>query len=484
MEQRTTSDHPHRHDVNNSVSLTSQDSPPVPVPCVSTCLWPALSEPRAAQALALQFQLDQSQWWQPDVLQKWQFTQLQALIKHARQHTPFYQAHWQHIDVPEDVSPAAFKSFPVVTRDHIQTNPQGLRSVVMPQYHGQLRQISTSGSTGKPVDILKDEITAFMAQAFTLRDHRWHRRDLTARLATIRHSPGAQYQAPHGKQQRGWSASLQGIYQSGESFRLDSACTTDQQWSWLKKANPAYLMTYPSNLAALLEYSQSKQERLTSLRQVTTLSEILPEALRERVALQWQCELVDIYSCQEAGNLALQCPQHEHYHVQSENVLLEVLDDNGRQCEAGETGRVVVTSLNNFASPLIRYEVGDYAEVGESCPCGRGLPVLNRIFGRTRNMLTYPDGRTAWPYLGGAGNYKHIAPIRQFQVVQTDLNTLEFHLVVEQPLDRAQQTKLTERLHDALKYPFTIEYIYHDHIPRGAGGKFEDFKSLITKQSR
>jgi phenylacetate-CoA ligase len=168
--------------------------------------------------------------------------------------------------------------------------------------------------------------------------------------------------------------------------------------------------------------------------------------------------------------------------VQCENVLLEVLDDENKPCQPGETGRVVISSLHNFASPLIRYDVGDYAEVGSPCDCGRGLPVLNRIYGRARNMLIYPDGNTAWPYLGGAGYYKEIAPIHQFQVIQTATDTLEFHLVVEAPLDSQQKKTLISRLHKTLRYPFNIEFHYHGVIKRSAGGKYEDFISRIVSR--
>ena len=82
-----------------------------------------------------------------------------------------------------------------------------------------------------------------------------------------------------------------------------------------------------------------------------------------------------MYSCEEAGYIALQCPQAEHYHCQSESVLVEVLDDEGRPCTPGQVGKVVLTALHNFAMPLIRYENQDYAEVGPPCACGRGLPV-------------------------------------------------------------------------------------------------------------
>ena len=111
----------------------------------------------------------------------------------------------------------------------------------------------------------------------------------------------------------------------------------------------------------------------------------------------WGVPLHDVYSANELGYIALQCPESEQYHVMSECALVEVIDGDGRPCRPGETGRLVLSSLHNYAMPLLRYEIGDYAEVGDQCPCGRGLPLLNRIAGRERNMLVLPDGRQHWP---------------------------------------------------------------------------------------
>ena len=102
-----------------------------------------------------------------------------------------------------------------------------------------------------------------------------------------------------------------------------------------------------------------------------------------------------MYSSQEVGYIALECPTGESYHVQAENVLVEVLDDQDRPCSPGDVGRVVVTALHNFATPLLRYDIGDYAEVGAPCPCGRGLPALRRIMGRQRNMALLPTAAAA-----------------------------------------------------------------------------------------
>ena len=133
--------------------------------------------------------------------------------------------------------------------------------------------------------------------------------------------------------------------------------------------------------------------RLPGLREVRTLGEASTPDLRALCREAWGVPLVDVYSAEEVGYIALQCPEHEHYHVQAESVLVEILDERGAPAPPGETGRVVVTDLHNFAMPLVRYEIGDYAEVGEPCACGRGLPVLRRIVGRVRNMLR--DARAA-----------------------------------------------------------------------------------------
>ena len=108
----------------------------------------------------------------------------------------------------------------------------------------------------------------------------------------------------------------------------------------------------------------------------------------------------------------------------------------GRRAVRGRrTGRLVVTSLHNLATPLIRYEHRDHVEVGTPCSCGRGLPTIARILGRTRNMLTLPDGRQHWP-LTGFMAFREIAPVRQYQFVQHTREEIEVRFVVDRPTDR------------------------------------------------
>ncbi len=177
------------------------------------------------------------------------------------------------------------------------------------------------------------------------------------------------------------------------------------------------------------------------------------------------------------GTIALQCPLHEHYHIQSENLIVEVLHPDGTECKPGETGEVVLTTLHNFAMPLIRYQLGDYAVVGEACPCGRGLPVLERIHGRQRNMLVLPDGSQHWPSFPSALWLK-VAPIEQFRIIQTALDSLEVTYAMGRPLTTAEQTDLKAALAERLGYAFDIVWNRVHFIERTANAKYEDFVSL------
>jgi phenylacetate-CoA ligase len=203
------------------------------------------------------------------------------------------------------------------------------------------------------------------------------------------------------------------------------------------------------------------------------LSETVSPALRETTHRILGVPIHDSYTSQEGGVMATQCAEGR-YHV-SETILLEVVKDDGQACGPGETGRVVVTDLLNFATPLIRYEIGDYAEVGAPCPCGRGLPVIQRFLGRERNLLLLPDGTRHWPMVG-FHRWSEAYPVRQFQFEQLDRNTILARLSATGRPDPAQEARLTAIIQSALQHPFTIHYEWHESpLPRGPGGKFEEF---------
>jgi len=443
--------------------------------------WPALPRPSGLLVLALLQQFEQSQWWPAEVLRRRQFEQAELLLLHASATVPFYAQRLERAGYRPDrpVTDDAWLSLPLLSREDMQTAGSAIVSTRIPAAHGPTKAATTSGSSGRPVTVLRPALLRTFARAFTIRNHLWQKHDLETKLAVIRNLFGVEAPYPEGLCLPDWGSMTRSTMVTGPSVVLAITTSVDQQLEWLTRHQPDYLLTFPSVAMELLRGSLAGGGRPTRLRQVITISEMVPPDLPSLCREVWGAGTADIYSAREVGTMALQCPETGRYHVQSEGVLLEILDDAGRPCAPGEVGRVVVTSLHNFAQPVIRYDIGDYAVAGDACRCGRGLPVLDRILGRFRNMLTLPDGRRVWPLLSEA-RYRPLAPVRQYQVVQTSRAALEVRLVVERPLSAEEEERLRAMVLESIGHAgFDLAFTYHDSIPRSAGGKFEDFKSEI-----
>jgi len=442
--------------------------------------WPAIPDPVAANLLAMLSQLDESQWLGPEALFQRQLQQFSMLATHARQHSPFFLNRFNGLGCDANVqwTTDTFSAIPLLTRAELMQQDEHIHCRAVPPKHGTVNKVQTSGSTGQTVSVLKTEVTQLIWLALSMREHMWHERDFSATLAIIK-AMTPTMDDPVIATKMGWGHPSTLLLETGPSYSQPLAMDVAKQVAWLARIDPKYLLTYPSNLNALLDRYESGEPIPTSLKQIRTIGETLHPGLRERCKKLGDIEVVDMYSSQEVGLIALQCPVSGLYHIQSESLIVEVLDDEGRQCMPGQIGRVVITDLHNFATPLIRYEIRDYAEVGPPCSCGRGLPTLSRIMGRRRNMVALPDGSQHWP-LVGAYRFREVADIKQYQAIQHALNEVEIRLVVDAPLSPTQESQLTTLIHNALGHPFPLRFSYfQEELPKTKGGKFEEFISLV-----
>ncbi|MFT5446313.1 MAG: phenylacetate-CoA ligase [Gammaproteobacteria bacterium] len=449
---------------------------------VSHLGWPLVPNVSTAIALTVQQQLQDSQWWSADAIRDKQLEQLRRVLRHAQQSVPFYRQQ----DAYADTFQAAYAGWdewhrlPILEREDLQRAGTAINSTQVPADHGNTSLMVTTGSTGRPVRVLTTQVTALFWKAFTFRDHLWHNRDFAAKLGAIRALDDGVALPPAGAHQPSWGPATDLLVDTGPAVVLNLHCSIEKQLRWLQREQPHYLITYPTIAKALAIHCIETGAAIAGLRELRTIGEALPDDLRRLAQQAWNVPLTDMYTAQEVGYIAMQCPKHDHYHVQSENVLVEVLDDNGNPCNPGQSGRVVVTGLHNFATPLLRYAIGDYAEVGEPCDCGRGLPVLNRIHGRVRNMLRLPGGETRWPLIGHlVPGLERLPTLRQYQLVQKSLQLIEAQVVVPQPLSAAQEATLITMWQQSLGHPFDIRIVYVREIPRAAGGKYEEFRSEV-----
>ncbi len=423
-------------------------------------------------------QLDESQWWAAEKLAAGQLQQLSKLVAYAKQHSPFYREHLRGID-SASLDLDSLNKIPLLSRAQLQESNEALDCTVLPQGHGAVKESTTSGSTGSPVKFRTTGLTATVWAALNMREQLWHGRDFDTVSASIRWHGDSIGLPPDGVEFEDWGIPANLFLETGRSYFLNSSADISAQIAWLQKIRPSYLMTHPSNLRGLIAQLRKDGTTLQGLLGVRTIGESISAELRSDVAEQFDVRLIDLYSSEELGYMALQCPLHDHYHVQSESVLLEVLREDGSPCSLHEPGKLVVTSLRNYATPLIRYQIGDYGEFADPCSCGRGLPVLKTVQGRVRNMLLHPDGSAHWPSIGFR-EIMQIAPLKQFQLVQHALDEIELRVVVDEKLSQQQEDGIREILRENLGHPFAINISYHTVLQRSASGKFEDFVSKIS----
>ena len=445
--------------------------------------WPPVPNPWAGGVGALLYQFEQTQWWPEADIHERRLQQAKLVLAHAYETVPFYRELYERHGLdPETVqSGDAWRRVPIVDRKGLQAAGDTWHSNDVPTAHGELIRHFTSGSSGRPLDSRSTTLTHLFKVAVMLRQHSWARRDLSQKAALFEDLDEVQF--PEGQLSPSWENATRHVIETGPSLSISLHQDAAVQLDLIREHRPAYLFGYPSILENLADHSRRNGIALPFLRQVGTFGEVLEPSCRCAVREAWGIGVADLYSAMEIGPIALQCPEREHYHVQAETVWLEVLDEDGNECGPGECGRVVLTSLHNFAAPLIRYEIGDLAVKGERCACGRTLPVLARILGRQRNMLRYPDGTARWPNLRESDFVKVFAaaggmpPVQQFQLVQHDRERIEARLVVARPYTAAEEAKLTEFLHGQFGDHWQVNFSYPSVIERGPSGKFEDFLS-------
>jgi phenylacetate-CoA ligase len=343
-------------------------------------------------------QLLENEWLPRPQIATQQFIKLRALLQFVEQQCPFYTDRIRScgLNPKEMKSIDDFSRMPLLTRTDLQDDFDFLCARTLPKGTREAGEMGTTGSTASPVKVLLTSTTVAFWNACCMRDFIWSDLDPRGKLLSLRHFPGNPQTArsPGGHESPDWGAPITYLFSTGPCFLMDVRMDLENQLALLLRTDPDYLLSFPSNLELLGQMLSQAGQKLTRLKQICTMSEVLPDLVRQNIESLFSARVWDLYSAREVGYIASQCPSGFGYHVYDENVLVEILDDDGNPCVPGQPGKVVVTSLMNYGLPLIRYDIGDYAGTIEGpCPCGRNLSRLSHIIGRQRGQLIKPDGQ-------------------------------------------------------------------------------------------
>lgn len=139
----------------------------------------------------------------------------------------------------------------------------------------------------------------------------------------------------------------------------------------------------------------------------------------------------DQFGCTEVDRSAWQCPERVGYHIDVDSVIMQFVDEDGEEVASGERGEIVYTSLFNYAMPFIRYGTMDIGvPIDDECPCGRKLPLMKVVEGRSNSFLIFPDGHVVTPmsFIETLKAFKLAKEIDQYRVVQKKRNLVEIYV--------------------------------------------------------
>jgi phenylacetate-CoA ligase len=442
--------------------------------------WPPLPGAEGSAVWAAYLELDRTQWLDPTELERGQLAQARTLLAHCMAHVPYYRRLLTAADiVPQNIATLAdFRRIPILPRRTYQECYADFRAHGLPAGTVHTGATRTAGSSGVPVEVLQTNVVDLWWKAFYLRDLRWCGIDPCGTLAAIRQfSAGSD--AERGRLLQGvslssWGGPLHVLIESGPSHGMDIHQDPRRQLEWLRLVAPDYLLSFSSNLEFLAGLVRDEGRRLAGLRAIQSMAHTLTDEARARIEAAFGVPVKNTYSCNEAGYLASPCPEGHGLHVHAENVLLEVLDEQGRPCRPGQTGRVVLTALHNFLTPLIRYEIMDEVTLGpERCPCGRGLALLSGVSGRSRPFFLLPDGRWKLPTELPVG-IRDLGGCRQFQVVQRAIDHVIVHVVPDRTWSDQHAGHVRRLVHRFFEAAIRVDVLVNDQPDLPPGGKLLD----------
>ncbi len=403
---------------------------------VSGVLFPLHEKLKKHSSVAVRRHMEQTQYWPPARLQELQLERLRALLLRAQQRVPYYRAAFARIgfDAARDLQGVPdLVRLPLLDKAAIRENIETLKA----DDAQNLVRYNTGGSTGAPLTFFVGRHRVSHDVAAKWRATRWWNVDIGDREIVIWGSP-----IELSAQDR-----VRMVRDTLMRTELMSAFATteaglDGHVERIRRRKPKMLFGYPTVLARIAAHAEDKGIRLDQLgiRVAFVTSECLYPSQREQIERVFGCPVANGYGGRDAGFIAHQCPAGK-LHITSEDIVIEVLDPEGRQLPPGESGEIVVTHLQSGDFPFIRYRTGDVGALDpEPCSCGRTLPVLKEIHGRTTDFLINQDGTlihsAALAYI-----MRDLPAVRAFKVIQETLDWTRVQIVYDGQFDdQARQT--------------------------------------------
>jgi phenylacetate-coenzyme A ligase PaaK-like adenylate-forming protein len=388
-------------------------------------------------------ELRSSQWADREAQRKLQWERLRAAVGYAFAHVPYYRARYGAAGFDGVLgSRADFERLPLLRKKDIRSNADALLSGEFRR--DDLIQAKTGGSTGVALSLYFDRRCQELRNAAAMRGDQWAGWDLGMKVAAIWGNPPVN-DTPKKKLR---SMLLERtLYLDTMDLNERSVRRFVEEW---RRARPQMIFGHSHSIYILARYLQESGVGDLRPRGIisTSMTLLAPErAFIERV---FRCPVTDRYGCEEVGLIACECEQRNGLHLNADHVAVEFLREDGSSAAPGEEANIVVSDLINRGMPLIRYCIEDMGVSSErACPCGRGLPLMERVTGRQADFLKRPDGSLVAGVSLVERTLTAIPGIEQMQLVQDELRRVCARVVTDGAFTEDSARRLRDELQTA-----------------------------------
>ncbi len=405
-----------------------------------------------------------------------QLDHLKSTIKLALSEVPFYQrlSKATGLSAESVQSIADLHQFPIVTKDMVRENPRDFCSARQLAHRGVL-EFHTSGTSGKAMTIFCDQESRRRHYAFWSRVRSWYGVFPSGRRATFFGRvlcPPEQRDPPFWRHDRVGKNLLMSSYHLSED-RLDSYLQK------LAAYRPTEIIGYASSVYLLAKHFASRPHPKIRPVVIFTTADALQPQWRDVIENAFKCPLVDQYGCAEMAIFATQ-RSGDNFRVHPEHGILEIVDDDGLPVRPGDTGTAICTTFVNATMPLIRYKLGDRITATAG-----GNAISHTAFlaveGRVDDILYTPDGR---PLNRLSPIWKVVPGIRETQVIQRTIDSLDINLVVDASYrDGRSEEVLLDEIRKRTGAAMQVRLHYVPEIPKNKNGKFRAVVSELRSAS-
>jgi phenylacetate-CoA ligase len=412
-----------------------------------------------------------SQFSAADDIERHQNLKALKLFEFAQRHSLFYRDRVAEAITAlkrGDSLASAIQTVPYMTKQDLIRSIDDLATYVRRWSSSK----TTGGSTGEPVRLFKNPDALARERAATWRAYEWANVSIGDKQARF-------WGVPHSQSGKLKASAIDTI---ANRFRISAFNLTDesldQYYKKLVSYRPDYLYGYVSVIDTLATHIESRGlAPLPGLRAIITTSEVLTAATQERLKRIFGVNVFNEYGCGEVGSIAHQC-EHGSMHIMADNLFVEI-----DSTSVNEPGEIVVTDLFNYATPLIRYRLGDYASRGSHrCACGRTLPTLDGIHGRAYDIIKVSGGKGVHPeavmYIFEDVQQK-FKSFKHFQAIQDDIDHFTINIVPTEKWEDSTKSIIDENLRKYISPSLKTSYSIVTAIPREKSGKMRVIKSTI-----